>query len=455
MGQTISVIDPVSRVEGHLSLEITTADGKVEEALVKGTMYRGFENLFAGKQPDDARTICQRVCGVCPTSHGLAAVNAMQHMIPVILPDNAYLLRNLLLGAEFLHSHILHFYHLCVPDYIEMPATSPWGPVYGGDKRLPAAEAEQLFNHAVEAFRQRQKAHTIGAMIGGRMPHSMAIVIGGITGGLNAEQVENIDRLLNDIHSFIETRMVPDLARLETHYPDYYEIGKGTGHFISFGGFWDPKTNKNLFAAGYRDAAGRIMPISSSYVTESTYYSWYQGDFPGNPFGTTTVPDKNKSRGYSWIKAPRYVGQVCEVGPFARLAVSGSVQGLSSVMGRIRARVEEARLLTVQMKTWLAAYKESGPTYVFVGQPSVGCAVGTVEAPRGSLAHYVTVCNGAIDKYQIVTPTCWNCSPKDERGCAGVLEHAAVGTSVEDEAEPIEVMRIVHSLDPCMACSVH
>ena len=448
-------IDPISRIEGHLSLKISVTDGLVEEAHVQGTMYRGFENIMAGKNPDDARIICQRICGVCHTSHGLAAVDAMEKMMEVALPDNAHILRNLLLGSEFLHSHILHFYHLCLPDYIEMPSTSPWGPPYGGDKRFPPEKTDLLIGHYHEAIRCRQKAHTIGAVIGGKMPHCASIVMGGITGGLDSEEIQRIDELLNEIEGFVSTKMVADLVQLETYYADYMEIGKGTGNFLCYVAFYDPDSDEYFIKSGVKGAGGNVFPISLALITETSYHSWYLHDSPSHPFSGTTLPHKHKEKGYSWIKSPRYLGNVYEVGPFARLAVNGMVAGNSSVLGRIGARVAETQLLVQQMRNWLNQYRPADPSFVFTTQPNSGLAVGTVEAPRGGLAHFVGVNDKAITQYQVVTPTCWNCSPRDEANLPGVLEQAVMGTQVANESEPIEVLRVVHSFDPCMACSVH
>jgi len=449
------VIDPVSRIEGHLRIDTTITEGHVENAVISGTMYRGFENILIGKQPDDARIICQRICGVCPTSHSLAAVDAMEQMLGASLPRNAYLLRNLLLGSEYLHSHILHFYHLCLPDYIDMPTASPWGPSYGGDRRFPPGQTQLLRGHYMEGFRCRQKAHTIGALIGGKMPHCAGVAIGGVTGRLTTEEIERTDQLLDEIGAFVLGKMIPDAVKLEQYYPDYLEIGQGTGNFICYGAFYDPDEEQYLFTPGCKSKSGILFPISLPLVKETSRYSYYMGDTPLSPFAENTLPYKSKQGAYSWIKAPRYMGNVCEVGPFARLAMSGMIEGNSSVIGRIRARVIEAALLVQYMKAWLAQYQPLAPSWAFLGQPDSGYAAGFTEAPRGGLAHYVIVHEGAISRYQVVSPTCWNCSPRDENGIPGLLEQAITGTAVTDEAEPIEVMRVVHSVDPCMACSVH
>lgn len=448
-------IDPISRIEGHLGLKISINDGLVDTAHVQGTMYRGFENIMIGKQPDDARIICQRICGVCPTSHGLAAVDSVEKMMAASLPVNAYILRNLLLGSEYLHSHIMHFYQLCLPDYIEMPTVSPWGSAYGGDKRFPPEQTTQLIGHYSEAIRYRQKAHTIGALIGGKMPHCSNIAIGGITGGLESEKIQIIHDLLNDIESFVTTKMVSDLEQLKIVYPDYRTIGTGTGNFLSFGAFYDPGSGNHLIASGVKRNDGNVSPISMASITESSYYSWYLGDTASHPFSGVTIPLTNKDRGYSWIKSPRYMGEVYETGPFARLAINGMITGNSSVLGRIDARVAETKILLAQMRYWLNQYQLAEPCIEKITQPDSGLAVGLVEAPRGGLAHFVGVADKAIAQYQVITPTCWNCSPRDEANIPGALEQAVMGTQVADELEPIEVLRIVHSFDPCTACSVH
>lgn len=460
MAQTLLILDPVTRVEGHLRLKITVSSGRVASAQAQGTMFRGFENLLKGKSPDDARMLAQRVCGVCPASHGLAAADAVERMKGVILPANAKVLRNLLLGAEFLHNHILHFYHLCVPDFIRMPESSPWGVAYGGDRRLSSEEETEIYSHAMEAFRHRRSAHTIGALVGGRMPHATGIALGGMGAALSPGASETIANLLAEIETFVQSKMVPDAKRIASAYTDYFSIGKGTGNFLCFGAFPDPGSGKLLFKSGFRVVSPGPpfppAPLQIDKVTESIASSWYAGSgMPQSPFQGTTIPAPDKETGYSWIKAPRYMGKVCEVGPFARLAMLGLVKTTSSVMSRILARVAETAILVQAMKKWLDQYTPEGPVRVPLDTPAFGASIGLGEAPRGSLAHYVTLAAGAIDKYQIVTPTSWNCSPRDGHGNPGVAEKAAAGTPVANEQEPIEVLRVLHSFDPCMACSVH
>lgn len=457
---TIAILDPVTRVEGHLRLKITVSSGRVESAQAQGTMYRGFENLLTGKSPDDARILTQRICGVCPASHGVVAADAIERMKGVLLPPNALVLRNLLLGAEFLHSHLLHFYHFCVPDFIRMPESSPWGAGYGGDRRLSPEEEAEIYSHALEAFRHRRSAHTIGALVGGRMPHATGIALGGMSAALSPAASETIANLLAELETFVQGKMLPDAKKIASAYSDYFSIGKGTGNFLCFGAFPDPATGKLLFRKGFRSIVpghpNPPAPLQMDKVTESIASSWYAGSgAPQSPSQGTTVPAPDKETAYSWIKAPRYMGKVCEVGPFARLAMLGLVKTNSSVMGRILARVAETAILVQAMKKWLDLYRFDGPFRVPTETPASGTAIGLGEAPRGSLAHFVTVAGGAIDKYQIVTPTSWNCSPRDGQGTPGVAEKAAAGTPVANEQEPIEVLRVLHSFDPCMACSVH
>jgi hydrogenase large subunit len=458
MGRTIAVLDPVTRVEGHLRVQITVCHGRVEVAKVQGTMYRGLENVLVGKHPDDARLICQRVCGVCPTSHGLAAVKAVECMGQAALPPNAHVLRNLLLGAELLHSHILHFYHLCLPDYIEMPTQSPWGPSFGGDRRVSPEDTNQLISHYREGFRQRRNAHTLGAVVGGKMPHPAGMALGGMTTRLSAQERLTLRGILDELDTFVQEKMIPDVDKLAAYYQDYVEIGRGTGEFLCLGAFYDPLLGRELFPAGHMripPPGGHVLPVDTDRIQESAYFSWYADEGARNPFDGATEPDKDKERGYSWIKAPRYKGKACEVGPYARLAMLGLIDANSSVMGRILARVVETRILVKRMKDWLEQYEEGGQTWQIFDVPDSGMAVGRAEAPRGSLAHYVVIRDRRIHRYQMVTPTSWNCSPRDGSGLPGVLEQAIQGTTVEDKDEPIEVLRIVHSFDPCMACSVH
>jgi len=307
----------------------------------------------------------------------------------------------------------------------------------------------------LEAFRCRQKAHTIGALIGGKMPHCVGIAIGGVTGRLTSEEIERIDQLIDEIATFVLGKMAPDVGKLDSYYPDYLEVGRGTGRFLCFGAFYDPDEEQYFLTPGYKAESGEVFPISLPLVNESTRFSYYIGDKSAVPFLGDTLPHKTKQGAYSWIKAPRYLGNVSEVGPYARLSVKGLMNGNSSVLGRIRARAIEAVLLVQQMKTWLAKYQSQEPNRALLNQPDSGLEAGFLEAPRGSLAHYVIVNEKIIKNYQVVTPTCWNCSPRDDNGTPGLLEQALIGTPVANESEPIEVLRVIHSLDPCMACSVH
>jgi hydrogenase large subunit len=277
-----------------------------------------------------------------------------------------------------------------------------------------------------------------------------------MTTRLSGGDIQFLRELLDEIEGFVQGQMIPDGETLAAYYPDYAQIGRGTGHYLCLGAFYEPALGRELFPPGYRapPPAG-VAPPDMRRVQESSYYAWYADDAPRNPFEGSTQPDREKARGYSWIKAPRYQGKVCEVGPYARLAVLGAVGPTSSVLGRIQARVQETALLTGRMKDWLGQYEATGPTRASFRLPASGEAVGRTEAPRGSLSHYVVLRDQVIHTYQIVTPTSWNCSPKDEGNVPGVLEQAVLGTIVQDESEPIEVLRIVHSFDPCMACSVH
>ncbi len=459
MGKILSILDPVTRVEGHLRLRLRTSDSRVEQAMVQGTMYRGFENVLVGKHPDDARIICQRICGVCPSSHGIAAADAVERIAGATLLPNAHILRNLLLGSELLHSHILHFYHLCLPDYLQMPEGSPWGPSVTLDRRLSPETTDLLFRHYLEAFHQRKKAHTIGALVGGKMPHCSGLALGGMGTRLDSQAVDRLAGLLEELLDFAVSTMIPDAHTIAEAYPDYFLIGKGTGNFLCFGAFPDPATGRDLFPAGFRpdlpSTGSPVLPVLLNQVTESARYSWFRQEGERHPLEGETLPEREKAGAYSWIKAPRYHGRVCELGPYARLAMLGIVEANSSVMGRIMARVTETALLVKHMKRWLEQYQPTEPSLEAVDPPKSGFAVGRTEAPRGGLAHYVVVREGLIERYQIVTPTAWNCSPRDDGSEPGLLEGAAEGTRLRDEGDPIEVLRIVHSLDPCMACSVH
>ncbi len=449
-------LDPATRLEGHLEVSLQTSAGRVASAQSGGMMYRGFENLLIGKDPRDAAHITQRVCGVCPTSHAMAAVMAGEAAAGLKMTDNARIVRNLILGADFLHSHILHFYHLALPSYIQGPAMPPWTPAYQVDLRLSTADNQRMVNNYLKALVARRQAHEMGAIFGGRLPHTVAYEFGGVTVTPDASMVTRFRNLLNQIITFVDTVYMPDVDFLGTKYPDYYNIGRGYGNLIAFGVFDLNATGSSKLLARGRVAngAGSVQSIDLNAILEQTKYAWYN-DSGLNPSTGTTAPSPTKAGAYSWIKSPRYSGVAYEAGPLARMWVNGDYRRGISVMDRHQARAHEAGKIAHAMLTWLGQLNLSTPFYTAYNQPASGSGIGLTEAPRGALGHWLQVSGGVVSRYQILTPTCWNCSPRDNAGLPGPLEKALEGTPVTNAAQPAEPLRVVHSYDPCLSCAVH
>ena len=502
--ETKITIDPLVRVEGHLKVECVVEDGKVKQADCSGPMFRGFERLLIGRDPLDAQQIAQRVCGVCPAVHGMAATLALDEALGVntAIPDNGRIVRNLILGSNFLQSHILHFYHLAALDYVDCTKVAgydgadpglksvklfidrgelaPFAPRYEGDYRLPAEVDRAAVAHYLQALHMRRKAHEMLAIFGGKMPHYVGIVPGGATEQVTPDKIANFMGRLDEIRGFITNVMIPDAVAVAGVYNDYFGIGRGPGEFLSYGGFDQETAEPDLtkrarfFAAGVAKAGGKTVPVDPAKIREDVKHSHYAADTSGlHPSQGATEPDMGK--GHSWLKAPRYEGRPLEVGPLARAMVAylgGDAKtkalldpamsalgigpaDLVSTMGRHVARVLEAQMVAEAMTDWLLQLKPGEPAATPIAIPDEGSGMGLVEGPRGSLLHTIDIQGKKIARYQLVVSTTWNCSPKDDQDQPGPVETALIGAAVKDPENPFEIVRIVRSFDPCLACAVH
>jgi len=344
---TTLTLDPVTRLEGHLKIQVTvdTVNGQqaVVDAKATGTLFRGLEALLTGRDPWDAHHITQRICGVCPVSHGTAAVKALDHARRLVVSDNARLLRNLVAGADFLHSHILHFYQLAALDFINGPAMAPWQPSLAADRRLDQTSTTALVNHYVQALDIRRKAHELGAVFGGRMPSPPAIVPGGFTAVPTSARISKARALLAEIRTFVSNVYLRDVEALGAAYNDYFAVGAGPRNLLAFGVF-DEGPGSLLLRAGQMAASGGgVQTVVLSRIGEDVAKSYYSGSDNLNPANGRTVPAYPKSGAYSWLKAPRYGGQPHETGALARMTVNGDYSGGISVMDRHRARALETQ----------------------------------------------------------------------------------------------------------------
>jgi hydrogenase large subunit len=470
----ITIVDPVTRIEGHMKVQVTidSVSGKqqVTDAQCTGTQFRGFEKILSGRDTKDAPYITQRICGVCPVSHAVAASLALENAAGVTVPANARILRNLVLGANFIQSHILHFYLLAALDYVTPPASAPWTPVWNIDL-MRSSSMSQIVTNFVTAVAMRREAHEMAAIFAGRMPGLSAIQAGGFTTKPTSTMISNFTNYLNTLINFINNRYVPDAQLLYNTYTDYRQIGKGSGNLIAYGVFdLDSTSNpQRLLKRGvvYNSNSTAVQTLSTTSITESVANSWYDNSTNNlNPSQGTTVPvdPAIKTAAYSWLKAPRYSNNPCEAGPLARMWVNGDYRKGVSVMDRHMARALETQKVANAMVGWLNQFTVGGAEFTAVTAPFSKSGIGLTEAPRGALGHWLTTNpsttlapNGmaSIGNYQIITPTCWNASPKDTSGVRGPIEQALIGTPVSNASQPVEVLRVVHSFDPCMSCAVH
>ncbi len=500
------VIDPVTRIEGHLKIEAIVEEGVVKEAKSTGNLFRGIELILRGRDPRDAQVISQRICGVCPQSHGIAAALCLDSAFGIAdkIPDNARIIRNLIQGAHVAQDHILHFYHLAALDYVNITDVAkyegkdsdlksvkdfisrgelgPFLPRYQGDYRLPAEINQQAVAHYIKALEIRRIGHEMVSIFGGKIPHSVWVVPGGVTTTPTVDNMMSFLWKLRTLQDFINNIYIPDVLAVAGAYPDYLEIGAASKNLLSYGAYdldgKDPDLTrrKRLFKQGTTSADLKSGGLDITKITEDISHSWYQDSLsPRHPTQGETKPEYGKGGAYSWIKSPRYEGKVYEVGPLARVAVTyahgdpemkklvdwalaelkAPPSVLFSVMGRHLARALSAKYIADSMEKWLLELKPGEPTFVEYTIPEEGRGVGITEAARGALGHWIEIRDRKIANYQCVVPTTWNTSPKDDSGNPGPIEQAIFGTRIRDENNPFEIVRIIRSFDPCLACAVH
>jgi len=461
------IVDPVTRIEGHLKIEVEVENGKVIDAKSSGTLFRGIELILRGRDPRDAPHIVQRICGVCPITHGMASMFCLDDVFGVKPPPNGRIVRSLIQGANYIQSHILHFYHLAALDYVIGPEAAPFIPRYKGDYRLPKAINDKAVEHYIQALTMRKRAQEMLAIFGAKMPHVTVFTAGGVTERVTAEKIDQFKAYLKELTSFVDNVYVPDVLAVANAYADdWFKIGTGCKNMLVYGVFRlsdedDPAGQKQFFKRG-RYTKGQFAPVDISKITEDVKYSWFEDENTGlYPGEGATVPSPRKKEAYTWLKAPRYEGLPYEVGPLARMWVNKQkdVAALGekafSVLGRHFARALETSMVAHAMFSWLDQLVPGEPTFAPFDIPGEGSGVGLNDAPRGALGHWITIKDHVIANYQAVVPTTWNGGPRDDKGQRGPIEEALVGAPVKDADNPIELVRIVRAFDPCLACAVH
>lgn len=499
-------IGPVTRLEGHLSIHTTVENNIITDARSVGEMFRGFEVILQGRDPLDAQQITQRICGVCPYAHAIASSYAQENAYNLTVPSNGRIMHNLIQGANHLYDYILQFYQLSALDFVDVTAILKYS---GADtdlvklrnwvkaelasgKPFPAApflprlsgkyiEDTELnigaLKHYIDSLEVQKKANKASAIFGGKFPHATAIFPGGCTQDPNIDYISSYRSLILDVKEFIHQKYIPDVLAVAQAFPEYWEIGQSKGGFLSYGllPFGPDSDSARLFAPGVL-LDGAIEPVDFEAIKEDVKYSRYSSPSGLKVREGRLTPDPHKASAYSWVKAPRYKGQMIEVGPAARVLID-YMQGnnktitqlvdkfaglagigadnLNSVLGRHLCRAVSAVVIADFVLDEVERIDTNAPTMAVYDLPESGEGFGATEASRGALLHYIKVKDYKIDRYECVVPTTWNCSPKDDMDQPGALESALIGTRVETPEEQIEANRIVHSFDPCLACAVH
>ena len=504
MSKTID-IDPVTRIEGHLAINIETEAGKVIDARSSGEMFRGFEIILKGRDPLDAQQITQRICGVCPISHGTASILAQDMAYGIKPPENGRLARNIILAANYIQSHLIHFYQLSALDFVDIAAVTSYRgndpmlnalkgwvkaqisskTIFPAAPFLPRYDSPYIENrelnilaikHYLEAIEMRALAQKMGAVFGAKLPHSTTLVPGGITEKITARKIAECREMVKKLSSFIDNAYIADVIEVAAYFPDYFSSGKGCGNFLAYGVFGESDTPHDTFLPSGVLIKGKLAELNPDMIYEDVKYSLYSSPSGLKPVEGATVPSPNKEKAYSWLKAPRYNGNVMEVGPLARMLVAyhrknnkeinslidkllnrfkAGPDALISTLGRHAARALEAKIIAERCAQWIEQLKPDKPVFTDFEIPESGKGVGLTEAPRGALGHWINIKNHRIENYQCVVPTTWNCSPRDDRDVPGAVEQALIGTTIKDTKNPIEATRIVRSFDPCIACAVH
>jgi [NiFe] hydrogenase large subunit len=529
------VIDPITRIEGHLRIEVEIENGKVKDAWSSGTMFRGFEIFLKDRDPRDAWYITQRVCGVCTTMHALTSVLTVENAVGVTPPDNARLIRNLMLGAQYLHDHIVHFYHLHALDWVDVVSAlsadpkksadlayainphaarsgagdfkgvqdrvktfvnsgqlGPFDNAYWGHPayKLPPEVNLMAVSHYLDALALQAKAMRLHAIFGGKNPHPQSYVVGGMTcvQDLTPDRLAEFIFITKEVVDFANNVYVPDVLAVAPFYKEWAGIGAGLPNYLAYGMMPDDNSNdpKNLyFPRGIvmnRDLS-KVVPLDEKKIMEHVSHSFYEGDGALHPSKGETKPyytGIETNAKYSWLKSPRYDDAPMEVGPLSRMlvgyasghkdikdAVDGTLKQLGlpasilfSTLGRTAARAVETKVVGAKMEKWmneLLTNVKRGEldTWTKFEMPDSATGYGMSEAPRGALGHWIEIKNKKIHNYQLVVPTTWNGSPRDNKGQRGAFEEALIGTPVHDPKKPLEILRTIHSFDPCLACAVH
>lgn len=482
------IVGPFNRVEGDLEVRLNVDGGRVRNAFVNAPMYRGFEQILVGKPAQDALVFVPRICGICSVSQSVAAARALENATGVAAPPNGAHVTNLILATENLADHLTHFYVFFMPDFTRA--------VYAARAWHPAVQerfAAQAGSHGRLALAARQRWFTLLGTLGGKWPHTQSIQPGGSSRALDASERIRLLARVREFRAFLEQTLFagpleaiaaidsedalrtwhanapPESGDLRLFLTLAWELGldrlgPGPGLYISNGSYPLPQAGM-LFNPGVWNAATNTAEaLDYASITEDATHAWLsESGGPRHPADGLTLPDADKPQAYTWNKAPRLGGRVVETGALARQVVHGhplvrdAVRRCGgTVYTRVLARLLELALVVPAMENWLKQIAGGEPYYTPHELPDEAMGVGLTEAARGSLGHWVSIRDGKIMNYQIVAPTSWNFSPRDQTGVPGALEAALVDAPVlSGEESPVAVQHIVRSFDPCMVCTVH
>ncbi|MFK8251914.1 nickel-dependent hydrogenase large subunit [Ancylobacter terrae] len=480
-GQARLVVGPFNRVEGDLEVRLDIADGRVDAAFVTSPLFRGFERILEGRDPNDALVIAPRICGICSVSQSHAAALALAGVQGIAPTRNGRIATNLLVATENVADHLTHFHVFFMPDFARAAyAGRPWFAT--AHARFKAGQGTSV--RAALATRATL-LHVLG-LLAGRWPHTLAIQPGGVTRGADARDKMRLAATLGAVRQALEERLfgVPleqvaglsepaELAALRAGQSDLAlflaiaedlaleRMGRAYDRYLSYGAY--PGESRPLYARGTFAVDG-VSGLDTGAITEDHTNARMEGRWrPHHPFEGFTFPDAADETGYSWCKAPRLDGLPYETGAVARQLVDGQpllraivAAGGGSVFARVVARLVETARTLVAMEQWVRELEPGAPWCARAIPAGAGRAAGLTEAARGALGHWLRVENGRIAGYQIIAPTTWNFSPRDAAGVPGPLEAALVGAPVlRGETTPVAVQHIVRSFDPCMVCTVH
>jgi len=508
------VIDPITRIEGHLKIEVEVENGAVKDAWSSGTMARGWEVLLRDRDPRDAPYVTSRVCGVCEGVHAIASSQALDQAFGIEIPEAGRIMRNLFCGGEYIHDHFIHFYVLSALDYLDILAvagykgsdpalaalrdkvvalvqrgdTSPFTPRYEPDEyciRDPETVIT-LVSHYVKSIELKAKSQKMLNIFCGIQPHPNSITYGGCTAAPSREELLQLRDLWQEQLDFVNNVYLPDVTAVGTGpllplavagfgatagnylcYPILPQDDARTAADRSLGGS-NPLVGGGVITSG---DIFKVQPVDFNKITEAVRYSWY--DYPPgvdmlHPSEGETEFNVRKEGAYSFLKAPRYNGLPMEVGPLARglvnkypplmdLVAAGAKPG---AVARHFCRAVEARIVGEAGLRWIDRLIELATAGPIVGMkdaavPRSAAGMGAWDAPRGALGHWVSVQDHRIKNYQMVVPSTWNAGPRDEKGNRGPYEQSLVGAPVPDTDNPINLVRIIRSFDPCLACAIH